>query len=115
MIPIIDLSRDGVLDEFRTAYSEVGFAHLAGHGVPQVLVDNVFTAAIEFHAALVRAGRERYSVPFFFDPNVATVISPLASCTTPNDPPRFEPVVFGDYLRAELRAGYQRHSQPVKE
>lgn len=309
MIPIIDLSHDDVTEEFRTAYSEVGFAYLAGHGVPQKLVDDVFTAAVEFHAlplsskmqielnelhrgfipintstdrkstlanvrkpnqsesfmmmreagpddpdvvagaylaganqwptlpgfretvvayeqAMVqlaqqlveiitvvlddsarvmpssferpttwlrllhypsqpptapddlygsaphtdfgfitllaqddvgglqvqspdgawldvpprpetfvmnvgqmlhqwsngvlratphrvinRSGRERYSVPFFFDPNVATEIAPLPSCVDADNPPRFDSVIFGEYLRAELRAGYQRHSK----
>jgi len=64
------------------------------------------------HRVINRSGRERYSVPFFFDPNVATVIAPLASCIDDHNPQRFEPVVFGEYLRAELRAGYQRHSKP---
>ncbi|MEZ5714464.1 MAG: 2OG-Fe(II) oxygenase family protein [Paracoccaceae bacterium] len=57
------------------------------------------------HRVINRSGRERYSVPFFFDPHVSAEIAPLAGTGTP----RFEPLDFGAFLRAELGAAYDRH------
>jgi len=57
------------------------------------------------HRVINRSGRERYSCPFFFDPNVNTIIAPLPG----TGEPQFGSVNFGEFLRAELQAGYQAH------
>jgi len=57
------------------------------------------------HRVINRSGRERYSCPFFYDPDVATTVAPLPGTGTP----RYDPVLFGDFLRAELSTGYDAH------
>jgi len=62
------------------------------------------------HRVVNRSGKQRYSCPFFFDPDVNVEIAPLPSCITPGRPRRFDGIVYGDFLRAELQAGYDKHA-----
>jgi isopenicillin N synthase-like dioxygenase len=57
------------------------------------------------HKVINRTGQERYSVPFFYDPHVSTEIAPLPG----TGDAKFEPLVFGDYLRKELGDAYLAH------
>ena len=61
------------------------------------------------HRVINRAGRERYSVPFFFDPHMSTEIAPLQSCVDETHPSRFEPIEFATFVRRELTASYDHH------
>lgn len=61
------------------------------------------------HRVINRSGRPRYSCPFFFDPHESALITPLASCVTPERPAAFTPVRLGDHLRSELEAGFEHH------
>ena len=64
------------------------------------------------HRVINRTGRERYSVPFFFDPHMSTVIEPLPSCVDAANPARFEPIEFGTFVKAQLEASYDHHQHP---
>ncbi len=63
------------------------------------------------HRVINTSGKARYSCPFFYDPNVATNIAPLPTCVSEGEPPQFDAVNFGDFLKSELEAGYTKHQQ----
>lgn len=44
------------------------------------------------------SGTDRYSIAFFYSPNVASVLECLPSCTDPGDPPRDPPAVYRDLV-----------------
>ena len=65
-IPLIDVgpafrgepgATDTVAREVRRACEMVGFFYLAGHGVPQAVIDDAFAASREFHAMPLDAKR----------------------------------------------------------
>jgi isopenicillin N synthase-like dioxygenase len=62
------------------------------------------------HRVHNRGGTDRWSAAFFLDPHVDTMIAPVPCCVDETDPPRFEPVVFGDVVRAELSASFEHHA-----
>ena len=58
------------------------------------------------HGVLNDSGRDRYSIAFFYSPNVHAVIECLPSCVGPDNPPRYPPAVYGDLVRAFYSANY---------
>lgn len=56
-IPVIDVgplvrgeNHETLVDEFRHAYSTIGFGYIIGHGIDPALIDAVFEASARFHA-----------------------------------------------------------------
>lgn len=51
--------------------------------------------------------RDRYSIAYFFDPNLKTVIRCMPGLADPGEGERYEPVVLSDYVSMRLNANYQ--------
>jgi len=58
------------------------------------------------HGVLNESGSDRYSIAYFHSPNPASVIACLASCTSAENPPRYEPALYRDLVLAFYRANY---------
>jgi len=59
------------------------------------------------HMAVNSSGRERYATPFFFSPDVTYEMSCLPSCQSPDNPPKYEPITYGEYRKWFMDANYR--------
>lgn len=55
---------------------------------------------------------DRYSIPFFFDPDLDAVIEPLAACVRLQPPALHEPILYRDYFAGRLDANYTTAAAP---
>jgi isopenicillin N synthase-like dioxygenase len=63
------------------------------------------------HRVKNQSGVDRYSCPYFFDMDLECVVACLHSCHGPGNPPRYDPVRYGDYLIERLDRNYSYRKQ----
>ncbi len=93
---------------------------LKAHPVPNTWVVNVADMLARWtngrwqstpHRVKNLSGGDRYSCPYFFDMSMDSVVSVLPSCCGPENPPKFPPVRYGDYLIERLDRNYAYRKQ----
>jgi len=65
------------------------------------------------HRVVNSSGRERYSIPVFYDPDFDVNVECLPNCSSPTSPPRHEPINAGEYITARYDGSYA-YRQPSK-
>ncbi|MBT5081634.1 MAG: isopenicillin N synthase family oxygenase [Rhodospirillaceae bacterium] len=61
------------------------------------------------------AGRDRYAIPFFFDAHADYVQTCLPSCTDADNPPRYEPATYTDYMLWFAKKNYAHFQEDAAE
>jgi isopenicillin N synthase-like dioxygenase len=67
------------------------------------------------HGVLNDSGTNRYSIAFFYSPNVSSTIECLPSCTSAEDPPHYPPAVYRDLVLDFYNANYFHRAGHARE
>jgi isopenicillin N synthase-like dioxygenase len=66
--------------------------------------NDLFTSTV--HRVINASGRERYSIPFFFDPNYDADITALPSCVSDDRPARYPPTTGLEHLLERINSTF---------
>ena len=91
-------------DEWYSAPTVPGaFLINIGHMI-QRWTNDYYRATI--HRVISPKNKNRCSLPFFLEPNLDTIVSPLEKFCSKDNLPRYDAIHFGDYIKQTFRASY---------
>ena len=67
------------------------------------------------HRVVNSSGRDRYSLPFFFDPDFNADLTVLETCTGPGNPPKYPPTTGGQHLLDRINETFDYRAAGEKE
>jgi isopenicillin N synthase-like dioxygenase len=63
------------------------------------------------HRVTNRSGQERYAIPFFMDCDYDAVMAPIPTCMTPDNPPRYPPFTYLEFMTEYSGANYDQRGR----
>ncbi|TYC58975.1 isopenicillin N synthase family oxygenase [Rhodobacterales bacterium] len=90
---------------------------LAAPDIPDTFVCNIGDCLMRWtndlyvstpHRVVNPSGRERFSVPFFLDPDPDAIVECLPGCASADNPPKYPPIRGDDYLLSCLNPTYEK-------